>query len=272
MAGLLAAAFGLLAGTSAQAEIGTAVGVDFQSEAQLNGTSRLLRIGDDVAVGELILTGPGGQVQILFDDNTRLVVGPNSQLRIEAYLLRGTDTVEQLTVNALTGSFRFLSGNSPSENYQINTPTGTIGVRGTELDLTVFDGVVQVLLYEGAVELCNLSGECVTLTETCELGTYDPAQANVIDLNDASAEGFIYLTSQTPLNMEFRVDNRRLCLPTPDRRSPSTSGPGDISEGCDYDVIPKRFLATKGGGMPPTKGKGEYDYDDYEECYFGPGK
>ncbi len=79
----------------------------------MRSQERILQVGTDVSVGETIVTGPAGQVQIVFDDNTRLVVGPGSALLVETYLLASSNTAEKLTVNALGGTFRFITGNSP---------------------------------------------------------------------------------------------------------------------------------------------------------------
>ena len=83
------------------AKEGTAVGVNPDAVAQINSADRILEVGADVSVGEMIVTGPAGQVQIVFDDNTRLVVGPRSSLLIETYLMASSNTAQKLTINAL---------------------------------------------------------------------------------------------------------------------------------------------------------------------------
>jgi hypothetical protein len=42
-----------------------------------------------------------------------------------------------VTLNAVRGTFRFLSGSSPSEAYSVVTPTMSIGVRGSAFNLAV---------------------------------------------------------------------------------------------------------------------------------------
>ena len=64
---------------------------------------RLLVVGADVSVGEKIVTGPSGNVQLLFQDQTRLVVGPRSTLEIETYLLSGSGA-DKFAVNALAAA------------------------------------------------------------------------------------------------------------------------------------------------------------------------
>ena len=50
------------------------------------GTARTLVALQPIFMGDRIQTGSNGQAQLLFDDNTRLVVGAGSSLLIEQYL------------------------------------------------------------------------------------------------------------------------------------------------------------------------------------------
>jgi hypothetical protein len=205
---------------SAMAASGTALGVKQQAEADTSGTSRVLTVGADIFIGDKVNTGPAGQVQIKFSDQTELVVGPNSSLLIEDYLLRDDQSAGKFAINALSGTFRFATGGAPKDRYIINTPTGTIGVRGTAFDLNVDDASTRVLLFHGAVRLCNLAGNCVTLDDTCEIGTFDLSESTVVgspdDLpraeRDALKADFNYAQSQSPLLRQFWVEQARQCF------------------------------------------------------------
>src|SRR3569832_1307466 len=136
---------------------GSAKGVNPAAAADLAGATRTLVVGSDVFIGDVVNTGPKGQVQILFADNTKLVVGPQSSLKIDDYLLRNNGDAGKFVVDMLSGSFRFATGNGPKDKYVINTPTGTIGVRGTRFDVWVgFDPstkqeVTYIMHYLGVV-------------------------------------------------------------------------------------------------------------------------
>lgn len=204
----------------ALAASGTALGVKPQAEADTSGASRVLTVGADIFIGDKVSTGPAGQVQIKFSDKTELVVGPNSSLLIEDYLLREDQSAGKFAINALSGTFRFATGGAPKDRYIIKTPTGTIGVRGTAFDFNVDAEGTEVLLFHGAVRLCNLDGICVTLDGTCEIGTYDLTQSIVLGSSDdlsgderkALKAAFQYAEVQTPLMREFWVENARQCF------------------------------------------------------------
>jgi hypothetical protein len=198
---------------------GTAVGVNPDAIAKLQSTERVLQVGTDVSVGETIVTGPAGLVQILFDDQTKLVVGPGSSLKVETYLLASSNSAQQITIDALGGSFRFITGNSPKPAYSIRTPTAAIAVRGTEFDLIVERRSTRVMLYEGALQICNTSGQCEDLNKRCEVG-YSAAQ-DVALFTTKNPERlplsleFRYARFQSPLLREFRVDGASKCAAEP---------------------------------------------------------
>lgn len=194
---------------------GTAVGVDPDARAQINSTDRILEVGADVSVGEMIVTGPSGLVQIVFDDDTRLVVGPRSSLLIETYLMASSNTAQQLTINALGGSFRFITGHSPKPAYSILTPTAAIAVRGTEFDIVVEPGKTKVMLYDGALQICNPGDTCQQVTRRCEVAVATNDDANLFVRSDPlrtplSLE-FRYARFQSPLLPPFRVPGSALC-------------------------------------------------------------
>ena len=218
---------------------GTAVGVDPDARAQINSTDRILEVGADISVGELIVTGPQGLVQIVFDDNTRLVVGPRSSLLVETYLMASSNTAQQLTINALGGSFRFITGNSPKPAYSILTPTAAIAVRGTEFDLVVEPGRTKVMLYEGALQICNPGADCQQVTRSCEVAVASNDAADLFVRNDPQRTPlsleFRYARFQGPLLRPFRVGGAALCAEEPQVQAP-TSNQG--SENGGGPVVP----------------------------------
>ncbi len=109
---------------------GIVLAVVQHSEADGNTGKRVLQPEQPVYAGDRIVTGPVGQAQIRFRDNTKLVVGPNSMMVIDAFVFRDDDTAREISINAVRGAFRFITGNSPKDSYKVITPTSTIGVRG----------------------------------------------------------------------------------------------------------------------------------------------
>ncbi len=220
---LFVAVFAMLLSGSALAASGVAMGVDQNATLEAESGTRVLAVGSDIFIGDKVVTDASGLVELLFSDKTRLVVGPRSSLVIEDYLLREDGSAGKLAVNALAGTFRFITGGAAKDRYLITTPTGTVGVRGTAFDLNVDARQTSLLLFHGAVILCTLDDKCVVVDEVCELGQASTAEALVLGLTDeirgqareALRTLFPYANSQSELLAAFRLENARRCLNRP---------------------------------------------------------
>jgi len=212
---------GLLTGSGAQAAAtGQALGVDPDSRAQAGPDTRVLRVGSDIFIGDRVITDQRGQVQIRFSDGTRLVVGPSSALLIEDYLLRNDGSGGKFVINALEGAFRFVTGKAPKDRYLIETPTGTIGVRGTAFDFTVKSSFYAVLLYDGITRICASSSRCATMDDFCEVGMADSANAvtrgvvqqMITQLRNEARQLFPYAIDDSGLLSPFRIPRSGDCF------------------------------------------------------------
>jgi hypothetical protein len=210
---------GLLIAPALAAGSGTALGVNPQARAERAAEVFTLSVGADIFIGDRIVTSDRGLVQIQFDDDTRLVVGPNSAMVLEDYLLRGNSTPGQFAINALSGTFRFVTGDAEKDRYVIKTPTGTLGVRGTSFDFFVEALLTSVLSYHGSVVMCSTTNVCTVLENTCEVGQVQRAESRTLGIGrmaegvDAEffRETFQLSVSQTRLLRPFRISNALSC-------------------------------------------------------------
>lgn len=171
------------------------------------GSGRALSRGAPIFENDKVVTG-GGNVQILFIDDTKLVVGPNSTLVIDRFLMRGGNRAQKFSVDALRGTFRFISGKSAKNAYDIRTANATIGIRGTAFDFSS-GGETLIAVFEGGVRLCA-SGTCESIPEGCGVGR---ARRNDVDQLGGRSKGqalrtLPYIVSQGALNRSFRVNTR----------------------------------------------------------------
>ncbi len=109
---------------------GIVIAVVQQAHIDAKTGKKILMPANPVYSGDRISTDAIGNAQIKFRDDTKLVVGPNSTLVIDAFIFDKNDTARQVSISAIKGAFRFISGKSPKDVYTIKTPTATIGVRG----------------------------------------------------------------------------------------------------------------------------------------------
>jgi hypothetical protein len=125
-AGVLALIFFPLTAANAQEKVGDAVKID----VTVTGQSGSMSTGDPVHRNERVRANASGMGQFEFEDGSKLAVGPNANIVIDKYVLGEGGKVKRLTLRATKGTFRWISGKSPSAAYTIVTPAGTMGVRG----------------------------------------------------------------------------------------------------------------------------------------------
>lgn len=146
---------------AAEQQIGEAKAVIDQASAQGTVGTRTLAPGMKVHLGEQVKTDAAGEAQLLFDDGTRMVIGPNSNLTLDQYVFRSAAADNQFVIRAASGAFRFVTGSGPKDAYLIHTPAATIGVRGTSFDFSVTSGETNLLLMHGGATVCGSDGSCV---------------------------------------------------------------------------------------------------------------
>lgn len=90
--------------------------------------------------GDTIRTGSGGTIGIIFNDDTSLSLGPDSELIVKDFLFEPADHRLSLIARMVRGTFSFISGQIAKlapEKVQLKTPEATLGVRGTKFVVKV---------------------------------------------------------------------------------------------------------------------------------------
>lgn len=126
-----------------------------------------LGTGENVVRRETVSTGRDSAAKIVFVDQTNLSIGPQARIVLDELVFPGATTRGRAVVNLAEGTFRFVSGLLPKENYEIRTGTATIGIRGTKFSVRATRTVTTVTLEEGVVIGCarGAPGRCIVLRE-----------------------------------------------------------------------------------------------------------
>ena len=94
-------------------------------------TQRTLVIGTNVVHKERVETSASGSAQIVFPDTSTLNVGRNSSIVIDEYVYDPNAGAGSMAASLTKGVMRFVGGQiSHTAGITVNTPTGTLGVRG----------------------------------------------------------------------------------------------------------------------------------------------
>jgi hypothetical protein len=126
---------------------------------------------------------------------------------IDRFVFSGS-TAQSVTLSAVKGAFRFITGRSPKSAYLIRTPVMTIGVRGTGLDGFVEPGTgrTTIALYEGEAEICDASNQCQVIQPGCTVVVVPPG-GGFEDPAPATRGLFLpYSISQASLLPDYRLN------------------------------------------------------------------
>lgn len=131
-----------------------------------DGATRPLAKGTEIYSGDAITT-TDGRVQIRFTDGAFMALQPNTIFKVDQYAFDGkSDGKEKGSFNLVKGSLRTVTGligKVNKANYEVRTPTATIGIRGTAYSATQTDDGLVVSVAQGLVSVSN-SGGNVTLS------------------------------------------------------------------------------------------------------------
>jgi hypothetical protein len=132
----------LLAGL-AQAEpvpIGYVKNVAGEATIITAGETRKAAVGAPVHVGSLLKTGPQSSLGVTFKDETVMSFGPNTELTVDEYLYEPSRGKLRMNSKLAKGSLNYVSGviaKLQPDAVTVKTPSGLIGVRGTQFLLKV---------------------------------------------------------------------------------------------------------------------------------------
>jgi hypothetical protein len=91
--------------------------------------------GVPVYQGSQLQTGPQGSIGVTFKDETVMSCGPDTELTIDEYLYAPSQDKLILVSSLVKGSLNYISGviaKLKPDAVSVKTPTGTIGIRGTQ--------------------------------------------------------------------------------------------------------------------------------------------
>jgi hypothetical protein len=131
-----------------------------------SGKSAAIAVGLNIYEGQTINSGPDGEVHLVTEDGGIIAVRPDTVFRVDEYKAAGNDT-DKIFMSLLKGAVRSITGWIGKYNhsaYRITTPTATIGIRGTDHEVTVIDKVdgdepgTYDTVNEGSTELKTAHG------------------------------------------------------------------------------------------------------------------
>lgn len=159
-----------------------------QGSAQIiSGSSqKAVEIKSEVYQGDQITTARDAEILLRMTDGTVLAIRPNSNLIVSEYRFdnKNSDN-DNILIRLVKGGFRTVTGAIGKKNPQkvkFNTPTATIGIRGTDFEVAVLDEKKQDAepgtynkVFQGATYIENNQGNRVEVG--ANQAAFSPANA-----------------------------------------------------------------------------------------------
>jgi FecR-like protein len=160
------AAFVLLAKqVVAQTEVATVAAVLGTLQIERAGTSQSAGLGVPVFVGDRLKTGVGDRASIVFQDDSVLNLGPETELVIDTQVFEAPKRRYESLLRLIRGTIRNLVSEyyvEPKAYYEIETPTAVVGVRGTEF-ITRYYTDAEVTEVVGIAGDVNVAGRLAVI-------------------------------------------------------------------------------------------------------------
>jgi hypothetical protein len=110
---------------------------------------------------DVVNTQSNGRARVALDDGSVLNVGADSSLRIAKHDPAAQQTELDLSYGRMRSKAVRVA--RPDGKYEVRTPAGVAGVVGTDFYVLFANGLMQVIVFEGTVRVCDLAGNCVVV-------------------------------------------------------------------------------------------------------------
>jgi len=222
-----------------------------------DGVQRPLARGSELDNGDTVRTNDG-RAQIRFTDGAYVSLQPNSEYSIRDYRFDNrADGTERGFFGLLKGAMRTVTGaigRINRDRYQVQTPTATVGIRGTGGVIQVQDdGSTLVIGTSGIWSLTNPAGSVDVPAGTSALAPTDPGQPPQ-ETTQAPTSGPAPVQQKQPefVAGEQRDEQGQIVVPPPLAPEPTYFAFLFFSEGGTSGVASADFLF----GAPQFDGLG----------------
>ena len=213
------------------------------------GAHRRLAVKSEIYLADTIKTGGRGRVQMMFDDNTLISLGSNTDMQIADYQWNPDKKTGAMKTRVHEGVFRIMGGaitQVAPQNFKTETPAGTIGIRGS--------------MYAGKV-----AGSSLRLLFQGGKGIYVSNDAGTVSI-DRPGFGTFVAGPSTPPAAPIRLSSEDMTQ----LEDVAVDVPADSDEGDDTDPgtgtqIPTDPSSEPGGGEDEQVVQGQEVLEAFDE-------
>jgi len=227
-----------------KAAIGTVTEQTGPTEIQRDKESIPSAVNTGVEQNDAVVTAKA-RVGITFEDSTKVEITEQSKLVIDDFVYDPKNAdASKLGLKVAIGTARYASGQIAKENPQsvkIETPTATIGVRGTDFSMTVDEigRSLVILLPSCPVGYKNIEKDCVTgkIDVTTDMGTVHldkPFQSTITSAKEQNPMKPVILALT-----EAQINNMLILVKPKEDKEEQTV----VRTALDINFLDKDFLA-----------------------------
>ena len=225
------------------------------SIVRLSGEELTANLQTDIISFDEVET-ENGRLKIQFVDETQVSLTEHTYMEIDEYVYDPDPSKSKMALNFVQGTARFATGGLglvPKENIQIQTPTATIGIRGTDFTTTVDElGRSLVILLpdadcDDAVRLeegCRPSGSITVTNDGGTVVLEEAFQAVMVSTFETPPTNPVIIMD-LDLNMidnMFIVSEPKEITVAKDEQIQELKGDGGL---LDFDGLDKDFLESE---------------------------
>ena len=208
---------------------------------ELNGAGRIIRNDTFQAALDFNIESydnvqtSNGRLGITFLDDSQVRLTEHSELIIDEFIYDPDPSKSKMALQFASGTARFITGKLATidkENILIQTPSATIGIRGTDFTVTVDElGRSLVILLPDDDGLP--SGEIIVATAMGQVTLNKPYQATTVSMYETEP------TKPVILDLTLELIDNMLIVNTPQEVKESDEGPNG---GSNTNILDVDFL------------------------------
>jgi enamine deaminase RidA (YjgF/YER057c/UK114 family) len=173
--------------------------------AMRNGAEVTLKIGDPIYKSDIIQTASGSSVGITFPDGTALHITANARMALSDYSFDANSTTNGAFFHLIDGTFSFVAGQvARTGGLKIETPVGTVGIRGTT------GWVQQVATVSATLGNTTYSFAVVQDQNSDHTGVYDVLDGAGNAIATISQQGILTLVSGQGIGQQLLVTTQQM--------------------------------------------------------------
>lgn len=192
---------------------------------------------------DVVNTQANARARVALDDGSVLNIGSDSSMRIAQHNAGAQQTDLEISLGKMRSQAQKIT--QPNGKFEVHTPAGVAGVVGTDFYTSYENNMMTVIVFDGFVRVCNLSGVCVVVKA---------GQMTTIRNGDTSGP---LVTQATLGTLTDAVSNTTLEEPVGVQQAHHISKGTAITLGIiaaiPAIVIP--IVTTRGGSPPPAAAK-----------------